>query len=111
MRVALYARYSSDNQRDASIEDQLRLCRIFVERQGWTIAREYSDHAISGATLLRQGFQSLLKDASQREFDVVLAECARPSHDAANVVPATSPSHAIVSVASGPRLVERARTT
>ncbi len=54
MRVALYARYSSDNQRDASIDDQLRLCRIFVERQGWTIAREDPDHAISGATLLRR---------------------------------------------------------
>ncbi len=74
MRVGLYARYSSDNQRDASIDDQLRLCRIFVERQGWTIAREYSDHAISGATLLRPGFQSLMKDALQHEFDVVLAE-------------------------------------
>ena len=32
-RVALYARYSSDNQRDASIEDQLRLCRLHAERQ------------------------------------------------------------------------------
>jgi site-specific DNA recombinase len=74
MRVGLYARCSSDNQRDASIDDQLRLCRIFVERQGWTIARGYSDHAISGATLLRPGFQSLMKDALRHDFDVVLAE-------------------------------------
>jgi site-specific DNA recombinase len=36
MKVALYARYSTDNQRDASIEDQLRLCRLHAEKQGWT---------------------------------------------------------------------------
>ena len=50
MKVAIYARYSSDNQRDASIADQMRVCRAFAERQGWTIAQEYPDHAVSGAT-------------------------------------------------------------
>jgi site-specific DNA recombinase len=74
VKVGIYARYSSDNQRDASIADQLRICRAFAERQGWTIADEYSDHAVSGATLLRPGFQSLLRDALNRRFDVVLAE-------------------------------------
>jgi DNA invertase Pin-like site-specific DNA recombinase len=54
-RIALYARYSSDNQRDASIEDQLRLCRLHAERQGWTIADSYVDRAVSGASLLRPG--------------------------------------------------------
>ncbi len=74
MRVALYARYSSDNQRDASIADQLRVCRAFAERQGWEIADEYSDHAVSGATLLRSGFQALMRDALNGRFDIVLAE-------------------------------------
>ena len=74
MKVAIYARYSSDNQRDASIADQMRVCRAFAERQGWTIAQEYSDHAVSGATLLRAGFQALMRDALNRHFDVVLAE-------------------------------------
>src|SRR6201991_1727505 len=74
MKVAIYARYSSDNQREASIADQMRVCRSFAERQGWTIAQEYSDHAVSGATLLRSGFQALLRDALNRRFDVVLAE-------------------------------------
>ncbi len=74
MKVGIYARYSSDNQRDASIADQLRICRVFAERQGWAIADEYSDHAVSGATLLRAGFQSLMRDALNRRFDVVLAE-------------------------------------
>ena len=40
MKVALYARYSSDNQRDASIEDQLRVCRLHAEKQGWTVCRQ-----------------------------------------------------------------------
>jgi site-specific DNA recombinase len=74
MKVAIYARYSSDNQRDASITDQFRVCREFATRQGWTIVEEYSDHAVSGATLLRAGFQALMRDALNKRFDVVLAE-------------------------------------
>ena len=74
MKVAIYARYSSDNQRDASIADQMRVCRSFAERQGWTVTEEYSDHAVSGATLLHAGFQSLMRDALNRRFDVALAE-------------------------------------
>ncbi len=74
MKVAIYARYSSDNQRDASIADQLRVCRAYAERQGWSICEEYTDHAVSGATLLRAGFQALMRDALNRRFDVVLAE-------------------------------------
>lgn len=73
-KAAIYARYSSDNQRDASIADQLRLCRIFVDKEGWSVAEEYTDHAISGATLLRPGFQAMMRDALQRRFDVVVAE-------------------------------------
>jgi site-specific DNA recombinase len=74
MKAAIYARYSSDNQRDASIADQLRICREFAARQGWTVVQEFTDHAISGATLLRSGFQALMRDALNRRFDVVLAE-------------------------------------
>jgi DNA invertase Pin-like site-specific DNA recombinase len=75
MKVALYARYSSDIQRDASITDQFRLCRLFADRQAWTVEREYSDHAITGSTLLlRPGIQRLMQDAMQHRFDVLLAE-------------------------------------
>src|SRR5712692_7950490 len=74
MKVAIYARYSSDNQRDASIADQFRVCREFAQRQGWHIEREYSDHAMSGATLLRPGFQEMMRVALRKEVDVVLAE-------------------------------------
>jgi site-specific DNA recombinase len=73
-RVALYARYSSDNQRDASIEDQLRQCREYAARQGWTIADSYSDRAISGASLLRSGIQELLADLQTGRFGLVLSE-------------------------------------
>jgi DNA invertase Pin-like site-specific DNA recombinase len=74
VKVAIYARYSSDNQRDASIADQLRICREFAARHGWTVIQEFTDHAISGATLLRSGFQALMRDALNQRFDIVLAE-------------------------------------
>jgi len=73
-RVALYARYSSDNQRDASIEDQLRQCRERAAREGWTVVETYSDRAISGASLIRSGIQTLLADAQAGRFDIVLSE-------------------------------------
>jgi len=73
-RVAIYARYSSDNQRDASIEDQIRLCREHAEQQGWQDVESYADHAISGSSLLRPGIQKLLTDAVTEKFDVILAE-------------------------------------
>jgi DNA invertase Pin-like site-specific DNA recombinase len=74
IRCALYARYSSDNQRDASIEDQLRLCREHAEKQGWHVAESYADHATSGANLLRPGVQQLLADALAGKFAIILAE-------------------------------------
>jgi site-specific DNA recombinase len=74
MKVAIYARYSSENQREASIEDQFRICREFAQKQGWHIASEYSDKAISGATLMRPGFQAMMAEALRGRVDVVLAE-------------------------------------
>ena len=73
-RVAIYARYSSDSQREASIEDQVRICRARIEREGWTLADIYSDAAISGATTLRPGYQKLMENARNGAFDMVIAE-------------------------------------
>jgi site-specific DNA recombinase len=88
-RVALYARYSSDNQRDASIDDQLRQCRERAAREGWTVVESYSDRAISGASLIRSGIQSLLADAQAGRFDIVLSEAldriSRDQEDVAGV--------------------------
>ena len=74
MKVALYARYSDDNQRDASIADQFRVCRLYAEKQGWQVVEQYSDHAISGASLLRGGVQALIADALRGRFQIVLSE-------------------------------------
>lgn len=74
MRVALYARYSSDQQRTASITDQQRTCHAFAGSRDWTVVAQYADAAVSGASLMRAGIQSLMRDAMARKFDVVLAE-------------------------------------
>ena len=74
MRAVVYARYSSDLQHDASIEDQVRVCRRRIETEGWSLERVYSDHGASGASHLRAGYQALLADARKHQFDVVVAE-------------------------------------
>lgn len=74
MRAVIYARYSSDNQRDASIEDQIRLCRERIAAEGWTLVQVYRDAAASGASALRAGYQALLEGAREAAFDVVVAE-------------------------------------
>ncbi len=86
-RAVIYARYSSDRQSDRSIEDQVRLCRERLEADGHIPTQVYSDHAVSGATLLRPGIQALIEDASRGKFDVVYAEAldriSRDQEDAA----------------------------
>ncbi len=74
MRAAIYARYSSDNQREASIEDQIRVCKARAEKEGWAVAEVYPDYALSGATVSRPSLQTLITDAKLGKFSVVLAE-------------------------------------
>ncbi|MGY0794201.1 recombinase family protein [Azospirillum argentinense] len=86
MKAVIYARYSSDQQRDASIEDQVRLCRERLVREGWTLTQTYADRAISGGSLLRPGIQALIEDAMAARFTVVVAEALdRISRDQADV--------------------------
>ena len=86
MRAVIYARYSSDQQREASIEDQIRVCRDHIEKQGWTCTQVYSDRAVSGATVLRPGYQALLEDARAKEYDAIVAEALdRLSRDQADI--------------------------
>jgi site-specific DNA recombinase len=74
---------------DASIEDQIRLCKERAKREGWRVANCYTDHAISGASLLRSGIQTLLQDAQAGKFDVILAEAidrlSRDQEDIAHI--------------------------
>ena len=74
MRVILYARYSSDAQRDASIEDQLRICHLRAEREGWVVVEVFSDRALSGSSVLRPGYQALIARLRAGGIDVVLSE-------------------------------------
>jgi DNA invertase Pin-like site-specific DNA recombinase len=74
MRAAIYARYSSDLQSEASIEDQLEVCRRYVEKQGWTLVRVYKDAAISGSSRFRPDYQKLLFDLDSGVFDAVVVE-------------------------------------
>lgn len=76
MRAAIYARYSSENQRPESIEDQVSACRKLAATQSYVIADEhiYSDMAASGARKDRPGLTALLAAAEQRCFEVVLVD-------------------------------------
>ena len=75
MRAAIYARYSSDLQRPASIDDQVRQCRAEIERRGWQEAAVHSDRETPGTVSQgRPDYQRLLAAAKAREFDVVVVD-------------------------------------
>jgi hypothetical protein len=78
VRAGVYARYSSDDQRDASIDDQVRICRVEIERHGWEIVEVYPDRALSGTSRFRPAFQQLQVDAEARRFDVIIVEALDP---------------------------------
>lgn len=89
-RVAIYARYSSEHQNERSIEDQVRLCRDYLSRQGWTEAGIFADYAMSGAHLRsRPQALAMLEAVRAGDVDVVLAEAldrlSRDQEDIAGV--------------------------
>ena len=74
-RAVIYARYSSDLQSEASIDDQVRLCRERAEREGMSVQQIFADYAISGGSLNnRPEMRSLLDAVQQGGIDVVIAE-------------------------------------
>ena len=73
-RIATYARFSTDKQRDSSIEDQVRNCMSLAKRNQWTAIHHFEDRAISGASKDRPGFRKMLKAAQSKEFDVLLVD-------------------------------------
>jgi DNA invertase Pin-like site-specific DNA recombinase len=77
MRAVICARYSTDLQSTASAEDQVRLCRGWIDRHGGNYLHACAD-AMSGASTLRPGYQKLLEDARARWFDA--AQLPAPHH-------------------------------
>lgn len=72
MKAVIYARYSSDNQREESIEGQLRECTAFAEKNDFTVLHHYIDRAVSAKTDNRPEFQNMIRDSAKKLFDVVI---------------------------------------
>ena len=72
MNGVIYARYSSDNQREESIEGQLRECKEYAEKNGILIVGTYIDRAFSAKTDHRPQFQQMIRDSKKGLFDTIL---------------------------------------
>ena len=72
MRAVIYARYSSDNQTEASIEGQLRECMEFAEHAGIDVIKSYIDRALSAKSDNRPEFQQMIKDSYKHAFDCII---------------------------------------
>ena len=88
MNAVIYARYSCDNQREESIEGQLRECKEFAERKGIKLVGTYIDRAMSAKTDNRPQFQKMIKDSEKGLFDTVIVwkldRFARNRYDSAH---------------------------
>lgn len=72
MKAVIYARYSSDSQREESIEGQIRECTEYAERNNITLLGSYIDRALSARTADRPEFQRMIRDSEKGLFDTVL---------------------------------------
>ena len=72
MKAVIYARYSSDNQREESIEGQIRECAEYAKYNDMEIVGQYIDRAYSAKTDNRPDFQRMIKDSYRKQFDIVL---------------------------------------
>ena len=88
MKAVIYARYSSDNQREESIEGQLRECTAYCKKNDITILRTYIDRAMSAKTDHRPDFQRMIRDSAKGLFDVIIVwkldRFARNRYDSAH---------------------------
>ena len=66
--AVIYARYSSDNQTEQSIEGQLRVCKQYAENNDILILNTYIDRAMTGTNDNRPDFQQMIKDSAKKEF-------------------------------------------
>ena len=87
-RAVIYARFSSHNQTEQSIEGQLRECYEYARRNDITVENEYIDRALTGTTDKRPSFLKMIEDSKKKNFDYVLVyqldRFARNRYDSAN---------------------------
>jgi len=92
MKVAIYARYSSENQSEKSIDDQIRVCKKYIQSNDMTVEDRhiYIDEAISGSIANRPGLQALQIAAENKEFEAVvvddLSRLSRSNHQMLTMV-------------------------
>lgn len=88
MKTIIYARYSSDSQREESIEGQIRECTEYAKYNGITIIGTYIDRALSAKTDNRPEFQRMIRDSAKHIFNVVIVwkldRFARNRYDSAH---------------------------
>ena len=88
MTEIIYARYSSDNQREESIDGQIRECKEFAQKNDIRIIDTYIDRAFSATTDKRPAFQKMIKDSAKNMFDVIIVckldRFARNRYDSAH---------------------------
>lgn len=88
MRAVIYARYSCDNQREESIEGQLRECKEFAEKKDFMLVGTYIDRAMSAKTDNRPEFQRMIKESANGLFDAIIVwkldRFARNRYDSAH---------------------------
>ena len=86
--LVIYARYSSENQREESIEGQMRECYAFAKKNGISVVGEYIDRAFSAKTDRRPDFQRMIKDSAKHNFNLVIVwkldRFARNRYDSAH---------------------------
>ena len=70
--AVIYTRYSSHNQRDCSIEQQVADCEIFARQNSLRVVKVYADRHLSGTTDNRPQFQQMLKDAAHGHWAYVI---------------------------------------
>ena len=71
-KCVIYTRYSSDRQREESIEGQIRVCEEYAQRNGLEVLHIYADRAMTGRSDQRPEFLTMIRDAASMTFDTVL---------------------------------------
>ena len=72
MTGVIYARYSSDHQREESIEGQIRECEAYAKKNGIRVLKVYTDRAFSGKSDNRPDFQKMITESHRKLFDVII---------------------------------------